>query len=91
MSALALLRDNGLPIVVFDVSDEMGHRGGRLGRPVGTLVTQDQPNSSRRRATDAAIGSAARSIVQSATFIEVSVVAESVRSTHGTPLRRPAT
>jgi hypothetical protein len=39
MSALALLRDNALPIVVFDVSHEMGIESAALGKPVGTLVT----------------------------------------------------
>ncbi len=39
MSALALLRDNGLPVVVFDVSHEAGIEQAALGQPVGTLVT----------------------------------------------------
>jgi uridylate kinase len=38
-SALALLRDNELPIVVFDVSHESGIEAAALGQPVGTLVT----------------------------------------------------
>lgn len=38
-SALALLRDNGIPIVVFDVSQEAGIESAALGDPVGTLVT----------------------------------------------------
>jgi uridylate kinase len=42
-SALALLRDNGLPIVVFDVSREWGIEQAALGEPVGTLV---RPGSS---------------------------------------------
>ena len=39
ISALALLRDHGLPIVVFDVSQEAGIEEASLGHPVGTLVT----------------------------------------------------
>ena len=38
-SALALLRDNGIPIVVFDVSQEAGIESAALGAAVGTLVT----------------------------------------------------
>ena len=38
-SALALLRDNGIPIVVFDVSHESGIEAAALGNAVGTLVT----------------------------------------------------
>ena len=38
ISALALLRDNGLPIVVFDVSHQSAIESAALGRPVGTLV-----------------------------------------------------
>jgi hypothetical protein len=34
-----LLRDNELPIVVFDVSHEAGIEAAALGEPVGTLVT----------------------------------------------------
>lgn len=37
-SALALLRDNDLPIVVFDVSQTSGIEEAALGLPVGTLV-----------------------------------------------------
>jgi uridylate kinase len=37
-SALALLRDNSLPIVVFDVSKESGIEDAALGHPVGTVV-----------------------------------------------------
>lgn len=37
-SALALLRDNSLPIVVFDVSQPSGIEDASLGLPVGTLV-----------------------------------------------------
>jgi uridylate kinase len=37
-SALALLRDNSLPIVVFDVSQPSGIEEAALGQPVGTLV-----------------------------------------------------
>jgi uridylate kinase len=37
-SALALLRENGLPIVVFDVSQQSGIEHAALGDPVGTLV-----------------------------------------------------
>jgi uridylate kinase len=36
--ALALLRDNSLPIVVFDVSHESAIESAALGKPVGTLV-----------------------------------------------------
>lgn len=36
--ALALLRDNNLPIVVFDVSNPSGIEDASLGKPVGTLV-----------------------------------------------------
>lgn len=36
--ALALLRDNSLPIVVFDVSQPSGIEDAALGKPVGTLV-----------------------------------------------------
>ncbi|MBA2598768.1 MAG: UMP kinase [Chloroflexia bacterium] len=39
MSALALLRDNALPIIVFDVSHESGIEHASSGEPVGTLVT----------------------------------------------------
>ena len=39
MSALALLRDNGLPIVVFDISDQLAIEEAALGKPIGTLVT----------------------------------------------------
>ncbi len=39
ISALALLRDHGLPIVVFDVSHQSGIEQASLGVPVGTLVT----------------------------------------------------
>lgn len=42
-SALALLRDNSLPIVVFDVSQASGIEDAALGQPVGTLV---RPGSS---------------------------------------------
>jgi uridylate kinase len=38
MSALALLRDNGLPIVVFDVSQESGIEDAAGGESVGTLI-----------------------------------------------------
>jgi uridylate kinase len=38
MSALALLRDNGLPIVVFDVNQHAAIEAAALGQPVGTLV-----------------------------------------------------
>jgi uridylate kinase len=38
MSALALLRDNDMPIVVFDVSQESNIEQAALGEPVGTLV-----------------------------------------------------
>jgi uridylate kinase len=38
-SALALLRDNELPIVVFDVSQPSGIEDAALGQAVGTLVT----------------------------------------------------
>ena len=38
-AALALLRDNDLPIVVFDVNRESGIESAALGKPVGTLVT----------------------------------------------------
>jgi uridylate kinase len=38
-SALALLRDNELPIVVFDVSQPSGIEDAALGHAVGTLVT----------------------------------------------------
>jgi uridylate kinase len=37
-TALALLRDNDLPIVVFDVSQQSGIENAALGKPVGTLV-----------------------------------------------------
>jgi uridylate kinase len=37
-SALALLRDNSLPIIVFDVSQPSGIEDAALGQPVGTLV-----------------------------------------------------
>lgn len=37
-SALALLRDNDLPIIVFDVSRQSGIEQAALGEPVGTLV-----------------------------------------------------
>jgi uridylate kinase len=37
-SALALLRDNDLPIIVFDVSRHSGIEHAALGDPVGTLV-----------------------------------------------------
>ncbi|MBA3449999.1 MAG: UMP kinase [Chloroflexia bacterium] len=39
MSALALLRDYGLPIVVFDVSHDSGIERASMGEAVGTLVT----------------------------------------------------
>jgi uridylate kinase len=39
MSALALLRDNAMPIVVFDVNQEASIEAAALGEPVGTLVT----------------------------------------------------
>jgi uridylate kinase len=39
VSALALLRDNGLPIIVFDIDQESGIEGAALGEPVGTLVS----------------------------------------------------
>ncbi len=39
MSALALLRDNGLPIVVFDISDQLAIEEAALGAPIGTLIT----------------------------------------------------
>jgi uridylate kinase len=38
-AALALLRDNNLPIVVFDVNREAGIESAALGKPVGTLVS----------------------------------------------------
>jgi uridylate kinase len=41
--ALALLRDNSMPIVVFDVSQPSGIEDAALGKPVGTLV---RPGSS---------------------------------------------
>jgi uridylate kinase len=37
--ALALLRDNNLPIVVFDINEEMSIEAASLGEDVGTLVT----------------------------------------------------
>jgi uridylate kinase len=37
-SALALLRDNSLPIVVFDVSHEAAIESAALGKAVGTLI-----------------------------------------------------
>jgi uridylate kinase len=39
MSALALLRDNGLPIVVFDISHQSAIEVAALGEPIGTLIT----------------------------------------------------
>lgn len=39
MSALALLRDNGLPIVVFDISHQSAIEEAALGAAIGTLVT----------------------------------------------------
>lgn len=36
--ALALLRDNDLPIVVFDINDELAIEAASLGEAVGTLV-----------------------------------------------------
>jgi uridylate kinase len=39
MSALALLRDNGLPIVVFDISHQSAIEEAAFGEPVGTLIT----------------------------------------------------
>jgi len=39
MSALALLRDNGLPIVVFDINHHSAIEDAALGAPIGTLVT----------------------------------------------------
>jgi uridylate kinase len=38
-SALALLRDNNLPIVVFDINEELAIESASLGEDVGTLVT----------------------------------------------------
>jgi len=38
-SALALLRDNDLPIVVFDINEELAIESASLGQDVGTLVT----------------------------------------------------
>jgi len=38
MSALALLRDNNLPIVVFDINQELAIEAASLGEDVGTLV-----------------------------------------------------
>jgi uridylate kinase len=38
ISALALLRDNDLPIVVFDINDELAIEAASLGEEVGTLV-----------------------------------------------------
>jgi uridylate kinase len=38
ISALALLRDHGLPIVVFDVGQHASIESAALGKPVGTLV-----------------------------------------------------
>jgi uridylate kinase len=38
MSALALLRDNDLPIVVFDINQELAIEAASLGEEVGTLV-----------------------------------------------------
>ena len=46
MSALALLRDNGLPIVVFDISHQSAIEEAALGKPVGTLITPGLPSSS---------------------------------------------
>jgi uridylate kinase len=40
MSALALLRDNGLPIVVFDISHQSSIEEAALGVPIGTLITR---------------------------------------------------
>lgn len=37
-SALALLRDNNLPIVVFDINEELAIEAASLGEDVGTLV-----------------------------------------------------
>jgi uridylate kinase len=37
-SALALLRDNNLPIVVFDINQELAIEAASLGEDVGTLV-----------------------------------------------------
>jgi uridylate kinase len=39
MSALALLRDNDLPIIVFDISDQLAIEEAALGAPIGTLIT----------------------------------------------------
>jgi uridylate kinase len=38
-SALALLRDHNLPIVVFNMADEQALADAVLGEPIGTLVT----------------------------------------------------
>jgi uridylate kinase len=38
ISALALLRDNDLPIIVFDINEELAIEAASLGEPVGTLV-----------------------------------------------------
>jgi len=38
MSALALLRDNNLPIVVFNINEELAIEAASLGEDVGTLV-----------------------------------------------------
>src|SRR5262245_9820612 len=38
ISALALLRDNEMPIVVFDINEELAIEAASLGEPVGTLV-----------------------------------------------------
>src|ERR687891_1177180 len=38
-SALALLRDHNLPILVFDISDQLAIEEAALGEPIGTLIT----------------------------------------------------
>jgi len=42
-SALALCRDNDLPILVFRMADEGAIEAAVLGEPVGTLVTTEAP------------------------------------------------
>jgi uridylate kinase len=39
VSALALCRDNNLPIVVFNVDDDEALQAAVLGEPIGTLIT----------------------------------------------------
>jgi uridylate kinase len=46
MTAIALCRDNHLPIIVFNLRDPQNVQRVVLGEPIGTLVEEGEPSDS---------------------------------------------